>query len=168
MVARAAHVRDQIRYLVSAADSPEGLLHDLADAARELSAEDPERLDTLLLIHPGVLADFLDYNDFLDLAEGLLEELGLDEVFQLASFHPEYRFAGTEPDAIENYTNRSPYPMLQLLRQDSVARAIAALADPAEIYERNILTLRKLGLAGWNRLGLARTDTGCDEMHGTR
>ena len=153
--ARAAHAREQVRFRVSAAETQEDLLHDLAGAALALRDEDPERVETLLLIHPGVLGDFLEYNDFLDLAEGLLAELGLEDVFQLASFHPDYRFAGAEPDAIENCTNRSPYPILQLLRVDSVARAVAALADPAEIYERNIVTLRSLGRDGWDRLGLA-------------
>lgn len=154
--ARAVHARDQIRWRVSAADTPERLLLDLAEAAEELRGEDPARVDTLLLIHPRVLADFLEYNDFLDLAEGLLEELGLDGELQLASFHPDYRFADAEPDAVENRTNRSPYPMLHLLRVESVARATDAMADPAEIYERNIRTLRALGRDGWDRLGLAR------------
>jgi hypothetical protein len=99
-----------------------------------------------------VLTDFLDFNDFLDVADAVVGELGLTGVIQVASFHPDYRFADTQPDDIENCTNRSPYPTLHLLREASIARAVASLADPAQIYERNIETLRRLGHDGWRRL----------------
>jgi uncharacterized protein len=99
-----------------------------------------------------VLGDFLDYNDFLDDADALVEELALDGVLQVASFHPDYQFAGSAPDDVENFTNRAPYPILHLLREDSVARAVAAFPDPDAIVERNIETLREIGVDGWRKL----------------
>jgi hypothetical protein len=99
-----------------------------------------------------VLADFLDFNDFLDLADAALEELGLEGTLQVASFHPQYQFAGSEPGDIGNHTNRSPHPTLHLLREASIERAVASLPDAAGIYERNIETLRRLGHAGWQAL----------------
>jgi hypothetical protein len=155
--ARAVHVRDQIRYAVSGAETPEELLAELFDELQALVAADPDEIETTLLIHPKVLADFLDYNDFLELANAAVAELGLEGVIQIASFHPRYRFLGTRPDAIENYTNRSPYPMLHLLREASVERAVAAFPDAAQIFEKNIETLRRLGPEGWRRLGIGLT-----------
>jgi uncharacterized protein len=152
--AKAAHLNDQIRYAVSGAATAEALLADLLDELRLLAAADPEEIETSLLIHPEALTDFLDFNDFLAVAEAAVAGLGLEGVLQVASFHPGYQFAGTAPDAIENYTNRSPYPTLHLLREESVERAVAAFPDAAAIYEKNILTLRRLGHAGWKRLGL--------------
>jgi hypothetical protein len=152
--AKAVYIREQIRYVVSEAETPEALLADLLGELRTLAAADPEEIDTTLLIHPRVLDDFLDYNDFLDVAEAAIVDLGLEGVIQIASFHPEYQFVDTEPDDIENYTNRSPYPILQLLRESSVERAVATLPDTAEIYEKNIATMRRLGIEGWRRLGL--------------
>jgi len=154
--ARAVHVRDQIRYAVSGAETPEELLAELFEELQALVAADPGEIETTLLIHPKVLADFLDYNDFLELANAAVAELGLEGVIQIASFHPRYRFLGTKPDAIENYTNRSPYPMLHLLREASVERAVAAFPDAAQIFEKNIETLRRLGPEGWRRLGIGR------------
>jgi uncharacterized protein len=150
--AKAVHLKDQIRYAVSSAGTPEALLTDLIAELRLLAEGDPAELETTLLIHPAVLTDFLDYNDFLAVAEAAVADLGLEGVLQVASFHPRYQFAGTRPDDIENYTNRSPYPTLHLLREESVARAVAAFPDAAEIYEKNILTLRKLGHEGWRSL----------------
>lgn len=152
--AKAVHVRDQIRYVVSAAKTPEELLAELFGELQALVAADPGEIETTLLIHPRVLTDFLDYNDFLGVADAAVAELGLEGVVQIASFHPRYRFAGTKPDAIENYTNRSPYPMLHLLREASVERAVAAFPDAAQIFEKNIETLRRLGLEGWRQLGM--------------
>jgi hypothetical protein len=147
--AKAVHARGQIRYVASAAQSPQALVEDLMAELRALDAADPAAVDTTLLIHPGVLADFEDYNDFLDIADALLDELELNGVIQLASFHPQYRFEGTTRDAIENYTNRSPYPMLHLLREDSVEKAVTTYPDVADIPEKNIATMNKLGLDGW-------------------
>lgn len=152
--AKPVYLREQIRYAVSEAETPEALLADLIDELQALAAAEPEAIETTLLIHPGVLNDFLDYNDFLGVAEAAVADLGLEGVLQVASFHPEYQFAGTAPDDITNYTNRSPYPTLHLLREASVERAVAAVPDASEIYERNMETLRRLGVEGWRRLGI--------------
>jgi hypothetical protein len=119
---------------------------------RQLAAADPQRIDTTLIVHPQVLQDFADFNDFLEAADAALEELGLQGVLQVASFHPQYRFAGTRSSDVSNNTNRSPYPTLHLLREDSVARAVAAFPQAEAIYERNIAVLKKLGRAGWSKL----------------
>jgi hypothetical protein len=150
--AKTVYIREQIRYVVSEAETPDALLADLLVELQALAAVDSEQIDTTLLIHPQVLDDFLDYNDFLDVAEAAIVNLGLEGVIQIASFHPEYQFVDTEPDDIENYTNRSPYPILQLLRESSVERAVATFPDAAEIYEKNIETMRRLGHEGWRRL----------------
>jgi hypothetical protein len=152
--AKAVHVRDQIRYAVSGAKTPEQLLAELVGELQDLVAADPDEIETTLLIHPKVLIDFLDYNDFLSVADAAVAELGLEGVIQIASFHPLYQFAGTKPEDIENYTNRSPYPMLHLLREASVERAVAAFPDASRIYEKNIATLRRLGPEGWRQLGM--------------
>ena len=150
--ARAVHLKQQIRWVESPARDAQGLLDDLVHELRFLAAADPGKVETTLLIHPHALNDFLDYNDFLDVADAAVEDLGLAGVLQVASFHPDYRFEGTAPDDVENFSNRSPHPMLHLLREDSVARAVAAFPDAAAIYERNIETLRRLGRDGWHRL----------------
>jgi hypothetical protein len=153
--AKSVHLKDQIRYVVSEAETPEDLLPHLMSELRFMAAADPEEVETTLLIHPGVLEDFLDYNDFLDVADAAVAELGLEGEIQVASFHPRYQFAGTASEDIENYTNRSPYPMLHLLREASVERAVAAFPETEKIYEKNIETLRRLGHEGWRRLWLA-------------
>jgi hypothetical protein len=153
--AKAVHTGNQIRYAVSDAQTADALLADLVRELQMLAAADRTDFETTLLIHPRVLADFLDYNDFLDIADAAVEELGLTGTIQIASFHPQYRFADSEPDAIENFSNRSPWPMLHLLREESLERAIAAFPDVARIPERNIETLRSIGHDGWRRLGLA-------------
>ena len=155
--AKSPHVGGRIRYRVSAARSTDALAADLRDELALLEASDPADVETTLLIHPDVLGDFLDYNDFLDEADRLVAQFGLQGTIQVASFHPRYQFAGTAPDDIENYTNRSPYPMLHLLRESSIDRAVAAMPDTERIYLRNIDTLRRLGHEGWRRL-LARGD----------
>ncbi|MEO6195955.1 MAG: DUF1415 domain-containing protein [Thermoanaerobaculia bacterium] len=153
--AKAVYVRDQIRYMVSEAETPEALLADLIAELRGLAAADPGAIDTTLIIHPRVLGDFLDYNDFLGVADAAVVDLGLEGVIQVASFHPKYQFAGSKPDDIENYTNRSPYPILHLLREASVERAVAAFPEASEIYEKNMATMRRLGHEGWRRLSAA-------------
>jgi hypothetical protein len=155
--ARAVYIRDQIRFAVSEAETPEDLLEHLVSELRTLAAASPEEIDTTLIIHPWVLEDFLDYNDFLDDAEAAVARLGLEGEIQVASFHPDYQFEGTGPDDIENYTSRSPYPMLHLLREASVERAVAAFPDTSRIYEKNIETLRRLGHEGWRGLGLKKS-----------
>lgn len=152
--AKAVYIAEQIRFVVSEAEAPEALLADLLEELKTLAAADPGKIDTTLLIHPRVLGDFLDYNDFLGVADAAVEELDLAGEIQVASFHPQYRFEGTGPDDIENYTNRSPYPILHLLREASVERAVAAFPDAAEIFEKNIETMNRLGHEGWRRLGI--------------
>jgi uncharacterized protein len=150
--AKAVHLKRQIRYVVSAAGDEESLLADLQRELRFLAEADAQQLETTLLIHPGVLGDFPDYNDFLDIADAAVAELGLDGEIQVASFHPAYQFAGTEADDIENFSNRAPFPTLHLLRESSVDKAVAAFPDAADIYQRNIETLQRLGHAGWRQL----------------
>ncbi|KQV86805.1 DUF1415 domain-containing protein [Pelomonas sp. Root1237] len=152
--AKAVHVNERIRYVVSDATEPEALLKDLARELLALNRADPEEVDTTLVIHPHVLTDFLDFNDFLDAADALVEELKLDGILQIADFHPAYQFEGNEPDDIANYSNRSPYPTLHILREDSIERAVESMPDTASIYENNLETLDKLGVEGWRKLGL--------------
>lgn len=150
--ARAVQVRGQVRYVVSEARTPDDLLAALEAELRFLAAADPAATDTTLLIHPWVLTDFLEFNAFLGDAEQAVEALGLTGVLQVASFHPGYQFAGTEPGDVTNATNQSPYPTLHLLREDSIGRAVDSMEDPAEIYEANLRTLRELGPEGWQAL----------------
>jgi hypothetical protein len=150
--AKAVVAREQVRFVLSDATTPEALLAELGEELLRLRDTPAEQIDTTLLIHPQVLGDFLDYNDFLDDADALVEALALEGVLQVASFHPDYQFAGSAPDAVENFTNRAPYPILHLLREDSVARAVAAFPDPDAIVERNIETLRGIGVDGWKKL----------------
>ena len=150
--ARAVYAGDRIRYVVSDATTIEALLEVLAAELELLAETDESKTETTLLIHPQVLGDFLDYNDFLELADALVEELDLDGQLQVASFHPQYRFAETEPDDVTNCSNRSPYPTLHLLRESSVERAVATHPDTEQIYRDNIKTLRQLGREGWERL----------------
>ena len=150
--AKAVHARRQVRFVLSEARTPEALLEDLGTELLHLRDTPADETDTTLIVHPWVLGDFLDYNDFLDDADALVAELGLEGTLQVASFHPQYQFAGTGADDVENFTNRSPHPTLHLLREDSVSRAVAAFPDPDAIVERNIETLRRLGRDGWNAL----------------
>ncbi len=152
--AKSVHVNNRLRYVVSTASTPEDLLKELARELLALNRADPDEIETTVLIHPQVLTDFLDFNDFLGAADALVEDLELAGELQIASFHPQYQFAGTEPDDISNYTNRSPYPTLHLLRESSIARATETMADTDAIYEANMQTLEKLGLEGWTALGL--------------
>lgn len=153
--AKSVFVKTQIRYAVSDARTAEELLADFISELQNLASTDPALCDTTLLVHPYVLNDFLDYNDFLDLADAAVADLGLNGEIQIASFHPDYQFAGTSPTDIGNYTNRSPYPILHLLRESSVERAVAAFPDASNIYEKNIETLHLIGIEGWYALGLA-------------
>jgi hypothetical protein len=150
--AKAVHVKEQIKYVVSEATTIEQLLEDLAEELEFLAEVSPEKTDTTLLIHPKVLGDFLDYNDFLELADQLLEDLDLDGELQIASFHPQYQFAGTEIDDVTNFTNRSPYPTLHLIREDSIDEAVKAFPEAEAIFETNMQTMEKLGTDGWLKL----------------
>ena len=150
--AKAVYVKQQVRFVLSQATTTDALLDELVAELSHLAATDPDTTDTTLIVHPQVLTDFLDYNDFLDQADAAVAALGLEGELQVASFHPQYRFAGTAPDDVSNCTNRSPYPTLHLLREASIDRAVAAFPDPDVIVQRNIETLEKLGREGWDRL----------------
>ena len=150
--AKAVHVKKQIRYAVTAAQTADELLAELAHELQLLVDTAPTTLDTTLLIHPQVMGDFLDFHFFLAEANAAIRNLGLEGVFQIASLHPQYEFAGSDTDDIENFSNRSPYPTLHLLREASIDRAVAAFPDAADIFERNIETLQTLGPDGWQRL----------------
>ena len=158
--AKAVYARDQIRYAVSDAETTGVLRDDLAQELHALAQADPGVIDTTLLIHPNVLTEFDDYNTFLDVADATIKTLDLGGVLQVATFHPGYRFAGTAPDDVTNNTNRSPYPMLHLLREASMDLAVAAFPEASMIYQRNIETMRRLGVAGWAALGLSATQNG--------
>lgn len=147
--ARPVQAKGLLRYVVSEAADEQALLEALVGEMHALAAADAARVETTLLVHPHVLGDFADYNDFLGIAEAALTDLGFEGVLQVASFHPHYRFAGTQADDVTNATNRSPYPSLHLLREASVERAVAAFGDTAAIYETNRRSLRHLGPAGW-------------------
>lgn len=150
--ARAVHVRKQIRYIVTTATEPSQLVEALTEELNYLHTCDPQATDTTLLIHPWVLEDFSDYNEFLDIADVILAGMGLEGEIQIASFHPDYQFSGTQRDDVSNYTNRSPFPILHLLREDSIERAVASVPDTDAIYKRNISTLKQLGKEGWAKL----------------
>jgi uncharacterized protein len=150
--AKGVHVKGQIGYVVSPAETPAALLEDLGRELTRLSAADPEVLDTVLLVAPRVLAEFLDYNDFLRLANAELERLGLSGTLQIASFHPHFEFAEHAAGDAAHLSNRSPFPTLHLLREASVTRAVAAFPDAALIYDKNVETLRALGHEGYERV----------------
>ncbi|MFN7182569.1 MAG: DUF1415 domain-containing protein [Thermomonas haemolytica] len=150
--AKAVYVKQQVRIVVSDASTERALLEQLGEELALLRDTPAEATDTTLLVHPLVLGDFLDYNDFLDDADALVEAMDLDGVLQVASFHPDYRFADTDADDPGNLTNRAPYPILHLLREDSVERAVAAYPQPDAIIERNISTMQGLGLEGFHKL----------------
>ena len=150
--ARAVDVKGQIRYVHSDATDAETLLATLCVELQRLADTEPEQVDTTMVIHPGVLTDFEDFNDFLELADAAVEDLNLDGILQVASFHPRFQFADTDADDITNATNRAPYPTLHLLREESVDRAVAAFPEAEAIFERNMETLEKLGAPGWDDL----------------
>jgi hypothetical protein len=164
--ARAVDVKDQIRYVHSDATDAETLLATLVAELQRLADTDPELVDTTMVIHPGVFADFEDFNDFLELADAAVDELELDGVLQVASFHPRFQFADTDPDDITNATNRSPYPTLHLLREESVDRAVAAFPEAEAIFERNMAALEKLGPQGWAAVRKSWEDDAAAEFGG--
>lgn len=164
--AKSVHVKGQIHYVVSAAHTAEELLQDLTSELKALAAHEPSARDTTLLIAPECLADFLDFNDFLALADQALVDLELDGVLQIANLHPDYQFAGTRADDITNYTNRSPYPTLHLLREDSIDRAVDAFPEAETIFEKNMETMVQLGSDGWAALGVGRSP-GCPHHSAT-
>ena len=150
--AKSVEVNQRLRTVVSTARTPEELLKELAHELLSLNRADPDEVETTLLVHPWVLNDFLDFNDFLGAADALVEDLELDGVLQVASFHPDYQFEGTDADDVDNLSNRSPYPTLHLLREESIERAVETMPDTDAIYEANIDTLRRIGRKGWDAL----------------
>ncbi len=150
--AKAVHVQRKVRWVLSPARTRAALLQELVGELMRLAAADPAEIDTTLIVHPRVLVRFADFNDFSALAEAAVEELGLAGTLQVASFHPRFRFEGHSARDIANATNRSPYPTLHLLREDSIARAVAAVPDAEAIWGRNVETMRALGDEGWRRL----------------
>ena len=164
--AKAPHVKGQIHYVLSEAKGLEGLRDELIEQLQALAATSAEERETVLLIVPQMLRDFLEFNDFLDEADAVLQELDLEGEFQVASFHPEFQFADTEPDDISNFTNRAPYPTLHLLREESIDRAVEAFPEAEMIYESNIKTLEKLGPEGWKALdvGVANRQAAIEDV----
>jgi hypothetical protein len=150
--AKAVQVKGQVRYVLCEATDSAELLSALCDELDHLDKVDPAQTDTTLLIHPSVLSDFLDFNDFLEVADAAVHELGLDGVLQVASFHPQFQFADTELDDVSNATNRSPYPTLHLIREASIDRAVEAFPEAETIFQANIEKLEQLGAEGWAAL----------------
>ena len=150
--AELVHRNDQIAYYVSRAEEEGTLMDDLIVAIDTLLSADPEKIDTAFLIHPHALQNFDEYNEFIGWTTDFLAESGLEAALQIASFHPDYQFAGTSPDDITNCTNRSPLPMLHLLRESSVDAALTALPEATQLVEKNLATLRNLGATGWDAL----------------
>jgi hypothetical protein len=150
--AKAVQVKRQIRYCVSLAEQTDVLLADLRQELLALLEADPCEIETTLIIASRVLTEFRDYNVFVEQAARLLEELELTGVLQIASFHPDYQFGDLDSDDVANCSNRSPYPSLHLLREESVTRAVEAFPEADRIFEKNIATLRALGHDGWARI----------------
>ncbi len=159
--AKAVHVKGLIRYAVSEATTPAELLNDLKNELNSLVNMDITAVsidyDTTLLIAPHCLQDFLDFNDFLAKADKIIAKMKLEGTLQLANFHPQYQFAGTEPDDITNFTNRAPYPTLHLLRESSIDQAVEAFPEAEAIFEVNMQTMERLGLKGWDALQVGAT-----------
>lgn len=149
--ARRVFQADLIRMVESAVADEETLLEELGNELQILASTSVAQIETTLLIHPHVLQDFLEYNDFLAIAERLPRAMGLEGVIQIASFHPAYQFEGTEANDVENFTNRSPYPMLHLLREESITNISMDERELANIPERNIQLLRRLGVEEMRR-----------------
>jgi hypothetical protein len=150
--AKAVHTKQQIHWVLSQARDSASLLDELMAELQYLASARPEAIDTTVLVHPHVLTDFGDFNDFIAAANDALDGMGMDGVLQIASFHPDYQFEGSAPDDVGNCSNRSPYPTLHLLREASIDRAVAAFPDAECIWQRNIETLEGLGTEGWLRL----------------
>ena len=159
--AKSVHVKGQVHYAVSQATDAAGLLEDLKFELKQLVVLDAKARDTTLLIAPQCLDDFLDFNHFLAVADRALAKLRLDGVLQIASLHPQYQFADTAADDVTNFTNRSPYPTLHLLREDSIDRAVAAFPNAESIFEANMQTMERLGAEGWAALKVGCTQPAC-------
>jgi hypothetical protein len=147
--ARRPYEAGQVRIAVSEAATEDALVGEVETELHRLAQTEPAALETTLLAVPGHFDDFLDFNDYLDVIDALLVALEYEGRFQVVGFHPDYRFGDAPTDDPAHATNRSPVPVLHLLREDSVERAVAELDDPDAIYRRNVERLRSLGLEGW-------------------
>lgn len=160
--AKAPHVKNLVRISVSQARHLDGFLEDLDRELQLLGDTPADELETTLLVHPTLFPDFDTFNQMLDIADATVVDNGLEGIVQIAPFHPDFQFEGTDSDDIGNYTNRSPYPTLHLIREDSIAKAAQAFPDASAIFERNIALLEKMGHEGWDKLDIPR----CPFDHG--
>lgn len=160
--AKAPHVKNPVRISVSQARHLDGFLEDLDRELQLLGDTPADELETTLLVHPTLFPDFDTFNQMLDIADAAVVDNGLEGIVQIAPFHPDFQFEGTDSDDIGNYTNRSPYPTLHLIREDSIAKAAQAFPDASAIFERNIALLEKMGHEGWDKLDIPR----CPFDHG--
>ena len=160
--AKAPHVKNLVRISVSQARHLDGFLEDLDRELQLLGDTPADELETTLLVHPTLFPDFDTFNQMLDIADAAVVDNGLEGIIQIAPFHPDFQFEGTDSDDIGNYTNRSPYPTLHLIREDSIAKAAQAFPDASAIFERNIALLEKMGHEGWDKLDIPR----CPFPHG--
>ena len=155
--AKSVHVKGQVHFAISDATDAEALRQALVTELQDLVALAPEVRDTTLLVAPQAFPDFLDFNDFLATADRALAELDLEGIIQIAPFHPRFVFAGTRDDDITNYTNRTPYPTLHLIRETSIDRAVQSFPEAEAIFEVNMATMEKLGPEGWAALDVGPT-----------
>ena len=160
--AKAPHVKNLVRISVSQARHLDGFLEDLDSELQLLGDTPANKLETTLLVHPTLFPDFDTFNQMLDIADAAVVDNGLEGIVQIAPFHPDFQFEGTDSDDIGNYTNRSPYPTLHLIREDSIAKAAQAFPDASAIFERNIALLEEMGHEGWDKLDIPR----CPFPHG--
>ena len=154
--AKAPHVKNLIRIVVSEARHLDGFLEDLDRELQLLGNTPASELETTLLVHPTLFPDFETFNQMLEIADDAVVENKLEGIIQIAPFHPDFQFEGTEADDISNYTNRSPYPTLHLIREDSISKAAEAFPDASAIFDRNIALLEKMGHEGWDKLDIPR------------
>ena len=154
--AKAPHVKNLVRIVVSKARHLDGFLEDLDRELQLLGNTPASELETTLLVHPTLFPDFETFNQMLEIADDAVVENELEGIVQIAPFHPDFQFEGTEADDISNYTNRSPYPTLHLIREDSIAKAAEAFPDASAIFHRNIALLEKMGHEGWDKLDIPR------------
>ena len=160
--AKAPHVKNLVRISVSQARHLDGFLEDLDRELQLLGNTPADGLETTVLVHPTLFPDFDTFNQMLDIADAAVVDNGLEGIVQIAPFHPDFQFEGTDSDDISNYTNRSPYPTLHLIREDSIAKAAQAFPDASAIFERNIALLEEMGHEGWDKLDIPR----CPFDHG--
>lgn len=152
--AKSTYVKDLLHIEVSPAQTEDQALQAVHDGLVALAEMSIKERETTLLVFPAMFDDFLYFNDFVGAAEDILADLDLEGVLQVATFHPRYQFDGTEPEDITNATNWAPYPILHLLREESIDRAVETYPDVDAIPERNMALLQEMGEAGWNKLGI--------------